>query len=88
MTTDGTESLSAAPRWRQDDRRRANRALLDALEAVWSLCPDQRFGQLVMNLSREPGGFADTWEWKHGAWYDALTKLAGQLESQRIRNGE
>jgi hypothetical protein len=31
--------------------------------------PDQRFGQIVMNLSRIEGGFADTWEWGHGDWY-------------------
>lgn len=51
---------------------RANRHLLDTLLAVWDQVPDQRFGQFVMNLAREDGGFADTWEWKHGVW---LTKL-------------
>jgi len=60
------------PRWTRENRIRANHALLDAIAAVWDEVPDQRFGQLVKNLSREPGGFADTWEWKHGAWYDRL----------------
>ena len=50
-------------------RRRANHSLLDAIQAIWDEVPEQRFGQLIMNLSREPGGFADTWEWRHGEWY-------------------
>lgn len=53
-------------------RRRANRNLLNALVEVWDAVPDQRFGQFVMNLSREPGGFADTWEWGHAAWRERL----------------
>jgi hypothetical protein len=48
-------------------RQRANRDLLTTLLVVWDQVPEQRFGQLVMNLSRERDGFADTWEWKHGA---------------------
>ena len=39
------------------------RPFLRGLEALWEVVPDQRFGQLIMNLSREPGGFADVWEW-------------------------
>lgn len=55
------------------NRQRANRALLEAIAAVWDLVPDQRFGQFVMNLSRDPrGGFQDTWEWKHGRWHERL----------------
>lgn len=41
---------------------------LAAIEAAWLADPDQRFGQLVMNLSREPGGFADTWNWENSEW--------------------
>lgn len=56
----------------QTARQRVNRALLDALLAVWDQVPDQRFGQFVMNLSRTEGGFADTWEWQHGDWHRRL----------------
>lgn len=58
----------------QEQRRRANRILLDQLIALWDVVPDQRFGQLVMNLSREPGGFADTWEWSHADWRKRIEK--------------
>ncbi len=60
------------------NRVNANRSLLDAIEALWERCPDMRFGQLVMNLSREPGPgrFADTWEWKHGAWYERIQEAS------------
>ena len=51
-----------------DSRRRANRHLIEKLIALWDIVPEQRFGQLVMNLSREPGGLADTWEWGHADW--------------------
>ncbi len=56
------------PQWTPENRRRANRQLLDCLAALWEVVPDQRFGQLVMNLSRTDGGFADTWEWSHIQW--------------------
>jgi hypothetical protein len=45
-----------------------NERVLDALLALWTGVPDQRFGQLVMNLSRIDGGFADTWEWSNETW--------------------
>ena len=51
-----------------ESRKRANRALIEKLVSLWDIVPEQRFGQLVMNLSREPGGFADTWEWSHADW--------------------
>jgi hypothetical protein len=57
-------------------RIRANEQLLDALRETWAACPEQRFGQLLMNLSRTPGGFADTWEWKHGEWYARMIEAA------------
>jgi hypothetical protein len=61
------------PRWTPENRRRANHNVLVALEALWDQYPDQRFGQLVMNLSRDPGGgFHDTWEWHHQRWFDAI----------------
>ena len=48
------------------------RPFLAALGEVWERNPDQRFGQLVMNLSREPGGFADTWEWENDEWFQRM----------------
>ena len=56
----------------QDNRRRANHKLLETIGAVWDEVPEQRFGQFLMNLSRIEGGFADTWEWKHGDWYTRM----------------
>lgn len=38
--------------------------------------PDMRFGQLVMNLSRTPGGFADTWNWEDSAWHVRFQQYA------------
>lgn len=58
----------------QESRRRANHALASALLALWDMVPEERFGQFVMNLSRTDDGFADTWEWKHGAWLDAIQR--------------
>lgn len=63
-------------KWQRGDRLRANARLVEGLLAVWERVPDQRFGQLVMNLAREPGGFADTWEWGHQRWWDALNEAA------------
>ncbi len=56
----------------RDGRIRANHQMLEGLGALWDQVPDQRFGQLVMNLSSEPGGFTDTWEWKHGDWRERI----------------
>lgn len=71
--------------WTPESRRRANRRLLDNLAALWDEVPDQRLGQLVMNLSREPrgseSGFADTWEWKHGTWLARITEYAAALRT-------
>jgi hypothetical protein len=58
----------------QASRVRANELLLDAFEALWRTVPDQRFGQLVMNLSRAPGGFADTWEWSNARWHEEIQR--------------
>ena len=66
---------------RREERIRANHRLLDCFVALWDSVPDQRFGQLVKNLSREPGGFADTWEWKHGEWFDRMIALDEQYRS-------
>lgn len=42
---------------------------LAALGDVWKDHPDMRFGQLVMNLSREEDNtFPDTWEWEDDEW--------------------
>ncbi len=65
--------FGSAPATR-DAQRRANRRLLDVLAAVWDEVPEQRFGQFVMNVSRDPDGFADTWEWKHGEWHARLVR--------------
>lgn len=68
--------MSATPeRERTANRIRANRHLLDALEALWAEVPEWRFGQLVKNLSRDETGFADIWEWKHGAWLDRIQTM-------------
>ncbi len=60
----------------QENRKRANRQLLEALVQVWDRVPDQRFGQFVKNLTRDDTGFADPWEWKHGEWFDRLQKAS------------
>jgi hypothetical protein len=67
--------MSAPNTWTPEARKAANRRLLDGLAALWDTVPDQRFGQLVMNLSRTEGGFADTWEWKHGEWLERIQEL-------------
>jgi hypothetical protein len=54
------------------NRQRANHHLIEAIMALWDAYPDQRFGQLVMNLSRTDTGFADIWEWKHGKWFNRI----------------
>ena len=77
--------MSARPNnWTPESRRRANRYLLDALAALWDAYPDQRFGQLVMNLSRTEGGFADTWEWKHGEWHERIGETAEKWRNAEI----
>lgn len=43
-------------------------------EALWKQYPDMRFGQLFMDLSREPGGFADTWNWEEDDWLLRMMK--------------
>jgi hypothetical protein len=40
-----------------------------------------RFGQLVMNLSRVEGGFADTWNWEDGEWYRRMQEYIERAES-------
>jgi len=51
---------------------------------LWDAYPDQRFGQLVMNLSRTEGGFADTWEWKHGEWHERIGETAEKWRNAEI----
>lgn len=51
-----------------------NRDVLRALGELWGTVPEQRFGQLVMNISREPDGFADTWEWSNDVWIERIVK--------------
>lgn len=64
--TAGQSSVSKAARW--EDNERVIRALL----ALWTGVPYMRFGQLVMNLSRIEGGFADTWEWSNATWVQRI----------------
>lgn len=52
---------------------------LRALESVWKQHPDQRFGQLIMNLSRDQDGFADTWEWEEDDW---LARMQNYLRGE------
>lgn len=61
----------------RENRRRANRALLKSFEALWDEYPEQRFGQLVKNLSRgpTPSGFEDIWGWKNADWSERITKM-------------
>jgi len=54
---------------------------LRALADVWKQHPDMRFGQLVMNLSRVEGGFADTWNWEDGEWYRRMQEYIERAES-------
>ena len=42
---------------------------LEKLGAFWKTVPDWRFGQLIMNLSRnDDNSFPDTWEWEESEW--------------------
>jgi hypothetical protein len=68
-------------------RQLANRALVDALVSVWDTVPDQRLGQLLMNLSRVEGGFADTWEWTHRDWFARLNEAAHEWPVSEGRTG-
>lgn len=44
-------------------------AFLRALEDYWLANPDQRFGQLVANLTRDENGVLhDGWLWEDGEW--------------------
>lgn len=76
------ESLGNRPgHWKWDpDPARANRQLIENLMELWDLVPEQRFGQLVKNLTREKhGGFADPWEWNHAAWRVRIERFLAVL---------
>ena len=49
---------------------------LETFAAVWSHpnYSDQRFGQFIKNLSRDPhtGEFQDIWNWENSTWREAL----------------
>lgn len=68
--------VKPSPEFDPDNRRRANENLLVTFNAVWGQVPSQRLGQFVMNLSREPGGFADTWNWSNAQWREKLEEAA------------
>lgn len=74
--------------WTRENRIRSNHRLLDAIRALWDEVPDERFGQLVMNLSRVDGGFADTWEWGHGEWLSRITHKYEAAVSVEAAAGE
>lgn len=45
------------------------RPFIRALSALWLLVPDQRFGQLVMNLTRDENGrFEEPFNWEESEW--------------------
>ena len=67
----------------RENRIRANQRLLETLAALWDAHPYMRFGQLVMNLSRTEGGFADTWEWLHGEWRSKIEQAHLEWEVDR-----
>jgi hypothetical protein len=53
-----------------------------ALEAHWRRDPDIRFGQLVMNLSRDHRGqFRDVWEWDDQEFLRAIERDALRTEA-------
>lgn len=47
---------------------------ISELMVFWSEHPDWRFGQMIMNLSREFGGFADIWEWDIKEFEERINK--------------
>jgi hypothetical protein len=56
---------------------------MERLTELWEEFPDQRFGQLLMNLSRYPEGavtpdgmFQDVWEWDVEAYTHAMRRFA------------
>lgn len=63
------------------------RPFLERLAELWERSPDQRFGQLIMNLCR-PGdgslGFLDPWEWEEEYWEKLIEQYA--LTVERYRN--
>lgn len=60
-----TGCFSLKPRGVPELSRDAKRIypFISELMVFWLEHPEWRFGQLVMNLSREKDGFADIWEW-------------------------
>lgn len=54
---------------------------LEALGTLWKKFPDWRFGQLVMNLSRDENNeFPDTWEWEEDAWLERIAEFPDPVE--------
>lgn len=45
---------------------------LEKFAELWKKVPDWRFGQLIMNLTRTPTGFADPWDWEESDWEEAI----------------
>lgn len=66
------DTLYPIPHFRQPEPEHVSQRVIDALLALWTRFPTMRFGQLVMNVSRVPGGFADTWEWSNEKWLAAI----------------
>lgn len=63
------------------------RPFLEKLAELWEKSPDQRFGQLIMNLCR-PGdgslGFLDPWEWEEDYWLKLIEEA--EITFARYRN--
>lgn len=73
--------MSANRSWTRENRLSANRRLLESLTALWDTVPDQRFGQLLMNLARTEGGFEDTWEWTHAQWRTRIDEAYNEWQA-------
>lgn len=58
---------------------------LARLGELWKQFPDYRFGQLIMNISRVPGGFADTWNWEDEEWDRRISAYTAE-ESEEAKD--
>lgn len=60
------------------------RPFLNALEDLWTANPDLRFGQLVMNLTRDDtGAFTDAWGWENSQWLRRVEREWRRMEAPR-----
>lgn len=68
------DDLFSSPLFSGEPRDPARiRWFLDKLGDVWEQHSDERFGQFVMNLTRDrSGSFQDPWNWEEDEWLRAL----------------